>query len=109
MKYSIVKYGGLRAYRQARPVFLGLVLGEMTCAGIWAIIGVITGVSRGHGSRWTKSVDLNLAKLSNVVYDWALEIFIISNYMKSDNISYQTKINDFPESHSEESSIHAVC
>jgi len=48
MKYSIVRYGGLKAYRQARPVFLGLVLGEMTCAGIWAIIGMITGVSTGY-------------------------------------------------------------
>jgi len=48
MKYGILKYGGLRAYRQARPVFLGLVLGEMTCAGIWAAIGMITGVSTGY-------------------------------------------------------------
>ena len=47
-KYSILKYGGLRVYRQARPIFLGLVLGEMTCAGIWAIIGIITGVSTGY-------------------------------------------------------------
>ena len=48
MKYGIVKYGGLRAYRQARPIFLGLVLGEMICAGIWAIIGMATGVSTGY-------------------------------------------------------------
>ena len=48
MKYGIVKYGGLRAYRQARPIFLGLVLGEMICAGIWAIIGMTTGVSTGY-------------------------------------------------------------
>jgi hypothetical protein len=48
MKYSIIKYGGLKAYRKARPIFLGLVLGEMTCAGIWAIIGMATGVSTGY-------------------------------------------------------------
>lgn len=48
LKYGIVKYGGLRAYRGARPVFLGLVLGEMTCAGIWAVIGMLTGVSTGY-------------------------------------------------------------
>ncbi len=48
LKFSIVKYGGLRAYRQARPVFMGLVLGEMTCAGLWAIIGMVTGVSTGY-------------------------------------------------------------
>ena len=48
IKYVIVRYGGLKAYRQARPVFLGLVLGEMTCAGIWAILGMATGVSTGY-------------------------------------------------------------
>ena len=48
MKFAIVKYGGLRAYRNARPVFLGLVLGEMVCAGLWAIIGMATGVSTGY-------------------------------------------------------------
>ncbi len=48
MKYAILKYGGLRAYRLARPIFLGLVLGEMTCAGMWAAIGMITGVRTGY-------------------------------------------------------------
>jgi hypothetical protein len=48
LKFGIVKYGGLKAYRQARPLFLGLVLGEMTCAGIWAAVGMLTGVSTGY-------------------------------------------------------------
>ena len=48
MKYLLVRYGGLRMYRDARPIFLGLVLGEMTCAGIWAIIGMATGISTGY-------------------------------------------------------------
>ena len=47
-KYGIVKYGGLRAYREARPLFLGLILGEMTCAGLWSIVGMITGVQTGY-------------------------------------------------------------
>ncbi len=47
-KYVILKYGGLGVYRKARPAFLGLVLGEMSCAGVWAIIGMITGVSSGY-------------------------------------------------------------
>ncbi len=47
-KYSILKYGGLKVYRWARPIFLGLVLGEMTCAGVWAIIGMIVGYSTGY-------------------------------------------------------------
>ena len=48
MKFAIVKYGGLGAYRSARPIFLGLVLGEMVCAGLWAIIGMATGISTGY-------------------------------------------------------------
>ncbi len=48
MKFAIVKYGGLKAYRKARPVFLGLVVGEMTCAGLWAIVGMVTGISSGY-------------------------------------------------------------
>lgn len=47
-KYSILKYGGLRLYRQARPIFLGFVIGEMTCAVLWAVIGMITGVASGY-------------------------------------------------------------
>ena len=48
MKFSIIKYGGLKAYRSARPFFLGLVLGEMVCAGLWAIVGMTTGISTGY-------------------------------------------------------------
>ena len=48
LKYGIVKYGGLRAYREARPLFLGLILGEMTLAGLWSIVGMITGVQTGY-------------------------------------------------------------
>jgi hypothetical protein len=48
MKFAIVKYGGLKAYRQARPAFLGLVIGEMLCAGLWAIVGMSTGISSGY-------------------------------------------------------------
>ena len=48
LKYGIVKYGGLRVYRQARPLFLGLILGEMTCAGMWSVVGMITGVQTGY-------------------------------------------------------------
>jgi len=47
-KYLILKYGGIKGYRQARPVFFGLVLGEMLCAGIWGAIGMLTGVSSGY-------------------------------------------------------------
>ena len=48
MKYNLLKYGSLNAYRQTRPFFLGLILGEMTCAALWSAIGMITGVSSGY-------------------------------------------------------------
>jgi hypothetical protein len=47
MKFLIVKYGGARAYGNARPFFLGLVLGESIMCGFWNLIGFIT----GHGYR----------------------------------------------------------
>ncbi len=42
-KYIIVKYRGLKGYRQARPFFLGIVLGESFIAGVWAVVGLFTG------------------------------------------------------------------
>jgi len=41
IKISILRYGGLRAYRRATPFFLGLILGEFTVGSIWTIIGII--------------------------------------------------------------------
>ena len=48
IKHLLVRYGGLNTYRRARPILLGLVLGEMTSAGIWAIVGIVTGVSTSY-------------------------------------------------------------
>jgi len=39
-KWFLLKYGGIKRYRQATPLFLGLVLGEFSIAGIWTIIGI---------------------------------------------------------------------
>jgi len=52
IKYGILKYGGLRVYRQARPVFLGIIFGEMVCAGMWMVVGDIAGVSTGYKILW---------------------------------------------------------
>lgn len=40
-KSTILKYGGLRVYRQALPFFLGLILGELTMGCLWGVIGML--------------------------------------------------------------------
>ncbi len=43
LKAVILGYGGLRVYRFLKPVFLGMILGEVTVAGFWAVIDAIAG------------------------------------------------------------------
>ena len=42
-KVTTLKYGGLKTYQQAKPFFLGLVLGDCFIGGVWAIVGMIVG------------------------------------------------------------------
>jgi hypothetical protein len=44
IKLVTLRWGGLRTYRTLRPLFLGLVLGNIACAGMWLIIDAITGM-----------------------------------------------------------------
>jgi hypothetical protein len=37
IKALVLRYGGMRLYRQARPFFLGLILGEFTMALFWTL------------------------------------------------------------------------
>ena len=37
----VLKYGGLKLHRQARPFFLGLILGGYMVGGFWTIVGDI--------------------------------------------------------------------
>lgn len=46
IKYIVMRYGGLRMYRVARPIFLGIILGEGIVLIPWALVGFITG--RGY-------------------------------------------------------------
>ena len=42
-KFIIIKAGGLKLYRKARPLFLGLILGDCIMGGIWTTVGLIIG------------------------------------------------------------------
>ena len=42
-KSLVVRYSGLKGYRRAKPIFLGVVLGEAFIAGVWAIVGLFSG------------------------------------------------------------------
>jgi len=43
VKAMILKYGGVRMFRQGRPFFLGLILGQYSIAVIWFLIDLVTG------------------------------------------------------------------
>jgi hypothetical protein len=43
-KLIIIRYGGLRGYVQFRPLFMGVILGDVLAALLWIIVGLITGV-----------------------------------------------------------------
>lgn len=44
LKFVILRYGGIKLYRQAIPFFLGLILGDYTIGSLWAIIGPVLGI-----------------------------------------------------------------
>ena len=45
IKGLLLRYGGLRAYRQTLPFFLGVILGECVVGSLWALIGIALGIS----------------------------------------------------------------
>ena len=45
IKSVVLKYGGPARYHAARPFFLGMILGQVTVAGVWLIIDHFAGVS----------------------------------------------------------------
>jgi len=44
IKRVMLRWGGLRAYRNLRPLFLGFILGTIVCAGVWLIVDAMTGM-----------------------------------------------------------------
>ena len=44
LKLVVLRYWGVPGYRALRPFFLGLILGQISCAGTWMLIDVCTGM-----------------------------------------------------------------
>ena len=51
LKLVILRYGGSALYRRLRPLFLGMVLGQVTSHGGWMIVDYFTGMI-GDVTRW---------------------------------------------------------
>jgi len=43
-KVLIMRHGGLRSFRAARPFFVGLILGDTLVGCLWSLVGVFTGL-----------------------------------------------------------------
>jgi hypothetical protein len=44
IKSLLLRYGGLRAYRNVLPFFLGIILGECVIGSLWPLIGILLGI-----------------------------------------------------------------
>ncbi|MEI6915651.1 MAG: DUF6785 family protein [Armatimonadota bacterium] len=44
IKGLMLRYGGLKLYRQSLPFFMGLILGECVAGGGWLLVGVLLGI-----------------------------------------------------------------
>ncbi|HGJ65940.1 TPA: hypothetical protein ENS27_11205 [bacterium] len=44
IKKNVLKYGGVKLYRQTIPLFIGLILGEFVIGSVWSLIGVILNI-----------------------------------------------------------------
>ncbi len=44
VKAVVLKFGGGELYRTTRPFFLGIILGEVMCSGVWVIVDYFTGM-----------------------------------------------------------------
>jgi hypothetical protein len=41
LKATMLRYGGMRLYKQGLPFFLGLILGDFVTGSVWSIIGTL--------------------------------------------------------------------
>lgn len=42
-KSLVIRYGGLRLYRQTVPLAIGLIVGDLLNGGVWAVVALFTG------------------------------------------------------------------
>ena len=42
-KWIVLRYGGITLFRRLRPFFLGMVLGQVSSAGLWMAVDLIAG------------------------------------------------------------------
>jgi len=52
LKWAILRYGGVRAYRRMIPIFLGLILGDFVVGAGWGLIGLAAGVRIYQFKNW---------------------------------------------------------
>lgn len=52
IKQRLLNYGGVKAYRKALPLFMGLILGDFITGGLWHIIGWVTGIPMYSFKNW---------------------------------------------------------
>jgi len=52
IKQRLLAYGGVRAYRKALPVFMGLILGDFVAGSLWHIIGWILNITTYSFKNW---------------------------------------------------------
>ena len=43
IKALVMKFGGASLYRKTRPFFVGIIVGEAVCLGMWSIVDYFTG------------------------------------------------------------------
>ncbi len=51
-KTLVVRYGGLRLYRQTVPLAIGFIAGDLLNEILWAIVTLVTGVPFKTGRLW---------------------------------------------------------
>ncbi len=45
LKTLVLRYGGIRLYRQSLPFFYGLIMGDFIAGGLTTLIGCFTGIN----------------------------------------------------------------